>query len=135
MRILASVFPIGVVAALCGCNPDRAKDSTDDVGDLGKHVQRGKEARSVQNDMRQLATFLFDPEKGRTPKNWEEFKPTIRQAPNIVKEIEEGQINVLWNTPLSSNTIVAYEVQEDIRGTHIVAMDDGSVHTMTTVQF
>ena len=135
-----SAAALAVALFVTGCPKSDTEKGGGGGGDMaqpgiGAHVQRGKEKRSLENDLRQLAMFLFNPEAGRTPRSWEELKPTMqRDAPHIVREIEGGEIKVLYNVPLSSENIVAYEVQPDLRGSHVVAMGDGSVHTMPTAQ-
>jgi hypothetical protein len=133
-----SIRVISLVAfSLCvaGCpKPESDTSSSGSTGapGIGAHVKRGGEKRSLENDIRQLATFLFDPEKGRTPKNWQAFQPELRQAPHIARAIEDKEIIVLWDVPLTSTSIVAYEVTPDLRGNHVVARGDGSVATMAT---
>jgi hypothetical protein len=131
MRIvpLRLITALALGATLCGC----PKVEPEKPG-LGAHVARGKEKRSLENDIRQLATFLFDPDAGRTPKNWEAFKPSLRQAPHLVKAVEDGEVAIIYNVPLGSNTVVAYEREPDLRGSHVVAWGDGRVTTMPTAE-
>jgi hypothetical protein len=127
-------------AFLTGCPKTESDTSSQGKGGepgLGAHVQRGKEKRSLENDIRQLATFMkaYETENGSPPKSWQDFKPYIqREAGHIVREIDAGQINVLWGAPMNSNTIVAYEVEPDIRNSHVVAKGDGSVVTLPSDQ-
>src|SRR5262249_12775973 len=143
MRVHGGWLVAAVSAALLltGCpKPDPETSSSSGAPGqpgVGAHVVRGKEKRSLENDIRQLAQLMvaYNTENGHPPKSWEEFKPYIqREAGRIVQEIEEQQIAVLWGAPLNSGTIIAYEVQADLRGSHVVARGDGSVVTMPTAQ-
>ncbi len=131
-RIVATVT---VTAGVTGCpKPESSTSSSGGGGQPGvaAHVVRGKEKRSLENDIRQLATMLYDAEAGRTPKSWNDFKPTLKQAPHIVKAVEEREIAIHYNIQLGSNVIIAYETQPDLRGSHVVAWGDGRVTTVST---
>src|SRR5262249_24328273 len=76
---------------------------------IGAHVQRGKEKRSLENDIKQIALFMtsYYTENGQPPRNWPDFKAYIqRDAGHIVREIEEQQIAIVWGAPMNSSTIV-----------------------------
>ncbi len=137
MRTITGWGAALVAAALvgAGCVKVDTDPGTNREPSIGAHVARGKEKRSLENDIRQLATFMmtYYTENGKPPRSWEEFKPYIqRDAPHIVREIDSGQIRVLWGTPMNSNNIIAYEVEPDIRNSHVVARGDGSVVTLTS---
>jgi hypothetical protein len=121
-----------------GCKPE--PDPTGGGGGgggLGAHVQRGKEKRSLENDIRQLGLFIqqFETQEGHLPKSWEEFKPFLKgDGSRIAKEIEDRQIIVLFGSPWNSNTIYAYELEPDIRKSHVVLYGGGAVVTVPTDQ-
>ncbi len=137
MRTITGWATALVAAALvgAGCVKVDTDPGTNREPSIGAHVERGKEKRKLENDIRQLATFMmtYYTENGKPPRSWEEFKPYIqRDAPHIVREIDGGQIRVLWGTPMNSNNIIAYEVEPDLRNSHVVARGDGSVVTLTS---
>ena len=129
-----TVIPAATLV-VAGCVKVDTDPGTDREPGVGAHVARGKEKRTLENDIRQLATFMmtYYTETGKPPRSWEEFKPYIqRDAPHIVREIDEGKIRVLWGTPMDSSHIIAYEVEPDLRNSHVVARGDSSVVTLTT---
>ncbi len=137
MRAITGWGTVLVAAVLggAGCVKVDTNPATDQAPGIGAHVARGKEKRSLENDIRQLAQFMmtYYTENGKPPRSWEDFKPYIRRdAPHIVREIDDGQIHVLWGTPMDSSHIIAYEVEPDLRNSHVVARGDGSVVTLTT---
>jgi hypothetical protein len=78
---------------------------------------------------------IYETELGHAPKNWTDLKSYIqREAPHIVRAVDEREIVIIWGRPLSSGTITIYEREPDIRGTHVVAHGDASVVTMTTAE-
>jgi hypothetical protein len=118
-----------------GCVKVNTDPGTDREPSIGAHVARGKEKRSLENDIRQLAQLMmtYYTESGKPPRSWEDFKSYIqRDAPHIVREIDGGQIRVLWGTPMDSSHIIAYEVEPDLRNSHVVAHGDASVVTLTS---
>jgi hypothetical protein len=140
-RCFTAFLLVATTAAL-GC-PKSESDTAGSSGGgsgqpgLGAHVVRGKEKRSLENDIRQLAQLMetYQTEFGNPPKNWAEFKSYIqRDAAHIVREIDAKQIEVIWGAPMNSATIIAYEVQPDLRGNHVVAKGDASVVTMPTAE-
>jgi hypothetical protein len=142
MRIIIakSIGCVLVAAVMSGC-PKIESDTSSSRGGgqpgIGAHVQRGKEKRSLQNDINQLAKLMqtYEVEFGRVPKTKEEFVTYIqRDAAHIVRAINDNEIVVLWGQPMRSGIVIAYEREPDLHGTHVVAYGDASTPTISTAQ-
>lgn len=124
------------VLGLVGCAGKKEPDAkSEGEGNTAGHVLRGKEKIRLQGDIRQVAQFYiqFDIEKGQPPADWEEFKAYMgNQAQGVLGGIEKGDVAVVYGVKPRSGVVVLYEKRADLRGNHVAAMGDGSVHTLKT---
>jgi hypothetical protein len=101
------------------------------------HGMVKQEGLKIKNDFTNLKYYyhLYHSEFGRSPGKWEKFKSYIQtggdRAPaSLVNGIEEGRYVVIWNAELSSNKVLAYEKQPDVKGYQVVLFGDGHIETI-----
>src|SRR5262249_49948613 len=104
---------------------------------IGAHVQRGKEKRVSENELGQLGLYYlqyYDDHGQRSPAKLEDLPDLQRDLRHLAEAIRDGTIVVTWGVrdPTSSNVVLAYEKDADIRGTHVVVKGGRAVVTMTT---
>ena len=101
---------------------------------IGGHIKRGMEKPKVQNVLDQLAKFYlsYNTENGRSPASWKDLKAYMqKEAPTIVRTIDEGGYEIVWNARLGSDVVLAYEKEPDLRGSQVVVFGDGHIESMT----
>lgn len=101
-------------------------------------VMRGKQITNVKGLMINIGKFYhqYNAENGKSPAKLEEFLAYIRRDyPAAAKALEDGDLVLNMNTPLSSNVVLAYEYKPYVDGTRVVLMGDGSVSTMGAQEF
>jgi hypothetical protein len=143
---------IAVLLMLCGCQkppappPQQAKQpvgenkpilNVDSSPSAAMHFQAGKQVQRNKNDFAQLAMFYiqYETENNRAPANWEEFKAAMgREAPNLVKLVESGDVVINYNVKPSSNTVLVYEKNPNINKIHLTAFGDKRVEQLTPEQ-
>src|SRR5258708_1664216 len=116
------------------------KNSTSGKSGLATLIDR----RKLTNDLKQVVLgyhLFWDSNSGRPPGKPEDLLPFIENNQRIFKLMKDGQIVVFWGATIqtmkegTSNTILAYENDLDNQGTRLVGMADGSVKTMTKLDF
>jgi hypothetical protein len=101
-------------------------------------VMRGKQITNVKGLMLNIGKFYhqYNAENGKSPAKLEEFLTYIRRDyPAAAKALEDGDLVLSMNAPLSSNVVLAYEYKPYVDGTRVVLMGDGSVSTMSAQDF
>ena len=143
MYALRTGSVLAVMLALAGCQketpPPKPGDNKPilnvDAGQAAAmNVQRGKVVQRNKNDFQQLATFYiqYETENNRAPANWEEFKAYMgREAPNLVKMIEAGDVEIVYNAKPSSGTVLVYEKKPDFNNQQFAAFGDKHVEALT----
>jgi hypothetical protein len=128
------------VVLAAGCLKTSTSSGGDDSseGNVAGHVQRGKDLQKIRNDLGQLAKLYqtYSIDVGRPPADQEAFIKYIqRDARHIAQDIQDGKYVVIWGVQsLSSNTVLAYEKDVDLRGNQVVVMGDATVSSMTPQQ-
>lgn len=108
-----------------------------DMGRPAKHVQRGKQKQSHQNDMSQIALFYINyaTERSAPPASFDELKTYMgADGSQLARLIESGEVVVRYGIKPNSQEIIVYERDTDLNGNHVVVRADRSVHTMPAVQ-
>jgi hypothetical protein len=99
-------------------------------------VKRIIDRPAVQNDLRQLALFYMAQvaDLGRV-RTVDAFTGYIkRDAPQLVKALQDNVYVVVPNIRPAAGIVLAYEKTPDAAGQHIVAMGDGMITQMSTRQ-
>jgi hypothetical protein len=99
-------------------------------------VARVIDRTAVREHLRQLAILYktCELDQGRV-RSAEAFKQYIkRNARELYKALEDNLYVIVPNVTADSNHVVAYERTPDAARQHVVAMGDGSVHTMSSEQ-
>lgn len=116
-----------------------ARGAGEIVGNIGANVQAGKQRQSAKGLMENIGLFYhqFNTENGRSPRSQKEFTDYIKKdAPHVVKAIEDATITVVWNAPLSTNTILAYEKEPyGANKARLVMRGDKSMEVMAEIEF
>jgi hypothetical protein len=126
-----------VANILLGCAAREATSpapAASDGSDLGGHIKRGMEKPKVQNVLDQLAKFyqIYNTENGRSPASWKDLKAYMqKEAPTIVRTIDGGGYEIVWNARLGADVVLAYEKEPDLRGSQVVVFGDGHIESMT----
>jgi hypothetical protein len=133
-------FAFAVPLFLPGCVKEDDPPPPPPVGQRNEASLHGmvkQERTKIQNDFKNLGLFYlqYQVDFGRSPAKWEKFKSYIQsggdRAPtSLVKGIEEGRYVVIWNAELSSNKVLAYEKQPDVKGYQVVLFGDGHIETI-----
>ncbi len=128
MRI-PGMFVWALVFALTGCGKS-------DIDNPAGHIKRGKERLVNQNDLNQLALLCFQYYQDQAPADLQQLKSMIQKdAPNIYRKIDQGQIVLLHHKKITSDMVIAYEKEPDLNGKQLAAMGDGkSVNSMTAAE-
>ena len=78
--------------------------------------------------------FTFDKAEGKPPTKLADFDKLKQTWPRGHKAIQTGDIIVLWGTPLSDETPIAYEKATPEKG-GIVLFGNGTTKTLTSEAF
>jgi hypothetical protein len=99
------------------------------VGRVRRTIDRGK----VQNDLREIALFYiqYHDEMGKSPPGLDEFAKFMQKdAGKLVQTLKEGAYEIIWNAPLGSGSILAYEKNADLDGKQMVVRGDASISSL-----
>ena len=142
----------GLIAALlfsCGCQKPPAQQAKQPAGEnkpilnvdpgtsAAMHFQAAKQVQRNKNDFAQLAQFYiqYETENNRAPANWQEFQAYMgREAPNLAKLVESGELEINYNVKPSSNTVLVYEKKPNINGIQLTAFGDKRIESLTPQQ-
>ena len=78
--------------------------------------------------------FTFDKAEGKPPAKLTEFDKLKQTWPRGFKAVQTGDIIVLWGTPLSDETPIAYEKTAPEKG-GLVLFGNGTTKTLTPEAF
>jgi Tfp pilus assembly protein PilE len=100
-----------------------------------RSVWQANAETDTRNEMQQIVVAYCDYKTANEngPKTPKELSPFYENSSRINEDLDKGVINVIWGIPaklLGSYTLVAYETSADRIGNRLVAMGDGSVHTL-----
>jgi len=98
------------------------------------HFHRAKTVQKNKNDFAQLAMFYiqYETENNRPPASWQDLKAYMgREAPHLVKLVEAGDVEIIYNVKLASNAVILYEKTPDLNGNQFVAFGDHHVEALT----
>jgi hypothetical protein len=107
-------------------------------------VARGAQRQVNQQLLRSIGQYhsLFRTEKGREPRNLEEFLAYVKsdpnaQAANVPQALESGWVVMVFNSAPSANKVLAYEKEafQTFQNRLVLFGDDSSVKLMTEPEF
>lgn len=106
-------------------------------------IARSRERTEIENNLRQLgiAFTQFEVEHSRGPKDQKEFESYYQRVHTINESLTNGWITFPWGATRQSfpdgrsNTILAYETEPDGQGNRFAVLGDGSVHTLSVLDF
>lgn len=104
---------------------------------VAKHVVRGQDLQAVRNQFSQLGVFYnqYVTEFGKPPAKADDFLEYIkRDDARTYRDIKEGRFVLNVGSPLSANSVLAYEKDKDIRGMRVVVFADRRVEMMDEQQ-
>jgi hypothetical protein len=136
MRFLNPWFVLALVLLVMATGCPKTKSEPTEPG-IGAHVQRGKEKQVSQSELGQLGLYYiqyYDSTGQLSPTKLEDLPDLQRDLRHLAEAIRDGTIVVNWGVkdPYSSNVVLAYEKDPDLRGNHVVLKGARSVVTMTT---
>jgi hypothetical protein len=136
MRLLERRCVLAAATLILATGCPKNKPEPTEPG-IGAHVQRGKEKQVSQSELGQLGLYYiqyYDSSGQRSPTKLEDLPDLQRDLRHLAEAIRDGTIVVNWGVkdPNSSNVVLAYEKDPDLRGNHVVLKGDRSVVTMTT---
>jgi hypothetical protein len=148
-RCLAS-FLLGATLLLAGC----AKDTPSSAAaprpappepeapapatfTRGKGVMDVRSREPVRNDLRQmgLAIIADYAGTGKGPAKVEDLQESLKEVPKGYQALKNGQLVLVPNAALTSNSILIYERDTETDGTRLVLKGDGSVAMMRAAEF
>jgi hypothetical protein len=103
----------------------------------GMAVRAGLERNKAKGIMENIGLFyhMYNTQNGRSPANQEEFLASLGpDGTHVADAIKAGYIVVVWKSPLSSNTVLAYE-KDGYQGGRLVMRGDKSMKVMTEAEF
>ena len=94
---------------------------------------RGKEKRNVENELRNIGQLfaVYHTNLGGARPDMEAFKAQLQKDdPKSFQGLKEGRYILRPIRELSSNLVLAYEKEPDLRGMHVVVFGDASIKSL-----
>jgi hypothetical protein len=143
-RLLGAGLVLAAALLLTGCVRGRGAAQTlatqanttanAPPGRLKRTIDKPK-VMGYQHNIGQMYTAYIT-DKGKPPAKADDFLEYIKpDAPQEYRVLKDGYLVLNVKAGTDANQVLCYEKDADLDGNRIVAMGDGSVHTLSTADF